>query len=139
MTANRWAGFAAAAVLLAGGACRRTSDNATEAEPRIEGDQLVMPPGSPRLAGVVTEAATVGAPDSLTVPGRLAWDEDATVRVFAPFAGRVTSVVADVGHRVRAGDTLALISSPDFGQAQADARRAVTDFALAERTSARTH
>ena len=60
------------------------------------------------------------------------------MRVFSPLAGRVVRVVADIGRRVRTGDTLALIASPDFGQAQADARRAATDLAFAERNAART-
>jgi membrane fusion protein, heavy metal efflux system len=34
---------------------------------------------------------------------------------------------------VRRGDTLAVVSSPEFGAAQSEARRADTDFALAER------
>ena len=47
-------------------------------------------------------------------------------------------VVADAGRIVRAGDTLALIASPEFGQADADARRSATDLELAERTLGRT-
>ncbi len=126
-----------AAVMAVG--CGRVAGDTGANEAKVEGDELIVPAGSPRLAGVVTEAAAAAGPDSLAVPGRIAWNDDATVRVFAPFAGRVTVVVADVGRRVRAGDTLALVSSPDFGQAQADARRAATDFALAERTAVRTH
>jgi len=34
---------------------------------------------------------------------------------------------------VKPGQTLAVLASPDFGQAQADARRAQSDFALAEK------
>ncbi len=69
--------------------------------------------------------------------GRSVWDDEATVRVFTPFAGRVTKISADVGQAVKQRDTLAMIASPDFGQTQADARRAESDFRLAERTLAR--
>src|SRR2546427_9550270 len=68
---------------------------------------------------------------------RSVWNEDVTVRIFSPFAGRVVNVAIDAGQPVRPGDVLATIASPDFGQAQADARRAATDLALAERTLAR--
>src|SRR5207247_10220540 len=43
-------------------------------------------------------------------------------------------IAAEVGSAVKQNDTLALVASPDFGQAQADARRAEGDFHLAERT-----
>src|SRR2546422_119484 len=49
----------------------------------------------------------------------------------------VVKVTADAGQPVQPGDVLATIASPDFGQAQADARRAVTDLAFAQQTLAR--
>ena len=106
---------------------------------RVEGERVLLPPSSPQLAGLTTALATQGTADSLEVPGRVVWDEDATVRVFAPLAGRVAAIRSDAGASVAAGDTLALIASPDFGQAMADARSAETDLSLAERTAARTH
>ena len=69
--------------------------------------------------------------------GRLVWNEDVTVRIFSPFAGRVLGVQVDVGRRVAPSDALATIAAPDFGQAQADAHRAAADLALAERTTTR--
>lgn len=104
----------------------------------VEGQRLVLAPNSPQLASLTTAPVMEGAPDSVRLPGRLAWNEDATVRVFSPFAGRVAKVLTDAGRVVRADEPLALIASPDFGQAQADARRAATDLSLAERTTART-
>jgi cobalt-zinc-cadmium efflux system membrane fusion protein len=53
------------------------------------------------------------------------------VRVFAPFAGRVVRIIAKVGDRVTQGQPLAEMMSPDFGQAQADARKAQVDLSLA--------
>ena len=126
------------------GGCRKsaaaTAGDATadDAGPRVVGDHLVLSRGDPRIATLETVLPTAAGEDSLRVPGRVVWDEDVTVRVFSPFAGRVIRVTANVGERVRAEDTLALIASPDFGQAQADARRAATDLALAKRTADRT-
>jgi len=65
------------------------------------------------------------------------WDETRTVRLFAPLAGRIVRLLAQPGEPVKAGAPLALIASPDLGQAQADARRADTDFALSEKNLAR--
>src|ERR1019366_8401165 len=69
--------------------------------------------------------------------GRLAWNEDATVRILPPLAGRLVALKAPVGVRVAAGDLLAEISSPDFGQPQPAAARAATDLVAAERTKER--
>lgn len=118
--------------------CGAPAGSADRLAPVVDGDCLIIPAGSPRLAGVASTMAVADAPDSLVVPGRMAWDEDVTVRVFAPYAGRVIAVQSDVGRRVSRGDTLAVVASPDFGQAGADAQRAATDFELAERTAART-
>ena len=60
--------------------------------------------------------------------GRLVWDEDRTVRGYSPFAGRVMRIAAQPGDTVRKGQTLAVLGSPEFGQAQADVRRAETDL-----------
>lgn len=119
--------------------CTRVEVADAASEVRVEGELVILPTNSPQLAGLTTVVAGGGGVDSLEVPGRVVWDEDATVRVFSPFAGRVTSIRSDAGSVVRAGDTLALIASPDFGQAEANARRAATDFALAERVAVRTH
>lgn len=137
-----------AATLLLYGACSvacARSDAATAGSPasdddhgaRVDGDHLIFKPNDPRIAALSTTVVTVAGSDSLRVPGKVMWNEDATVRVFSPFAGRVIRVVATVGQRVRPGETLALIASPDFGQAEADARRAATDVALAIRTADR--
>ena len=59
------------------------------------------------------------------------------MRVFAPFGGRVTGIAVRPGDRVKAGQTLAVLASPDFGVAQAEARRAEQDHALAQKNFAR--
>ena len=56
-----------------------------------------------------------------------------TTRLFSPFAGRVAKILVESGQRVSKGDPLAQIESADYGQAQADAAKASSDFTLAER------
>ena len=124
----------------AGIGCARVAapDAETQAAARLEDSTLVVPV-SARGAGAVS-VVTVSPPgraDSVGFGGRLIWSEDATVRIFTPFAGRVTRVLSDIGQRVRPGQTLAVIDAPDFGQALADARRATADQNLATRTLAR--
>jgi cobalt-zinc-cadmium efflux system membrane fusion protein len=76
---------------------------------------------------------------SMPLAGRLIWNEDATVRVFTPFAGIVRKLLVDVNQPVTKGAPLALIQSADFGQAQAEARKAESEFRRAERNLNRVH
>ncbi len=102
-----------------------------------EGNKVVIQPGSPQLAILGIEPAGQPQATVLRLNGRLAWDDRATVRMFSPFGGRVVRVLAEPGASVRQGDPLAMVASPDFGQAQADARKATGDFTLSERTLSR--
>ena len=74
----------------------------------------------------------------LGISGKLAFDEDRTVRVASPVLGRVSELVAQPGSTVKAGDVLAWLDSPDFAQARADARKAQADFALKRKALDRT-
>lgn len=104
---------------------------------RLEGNRLVFSPGASQLQTIKSEAAQTGKPATLRISGRLVWDEGKTVRVFPPFAGRVVRILANPGDAVKPGQALAVLASPEFGQTQADARRAASDFALAEKNLAR--
>ena len=127
------------AVLLVvrGTACGKASAGEGSGEPHVVGTQLELPQNSPHLTALTTTAAVSDSASAISLNGRLTWDEDVTVRVFSPFAGRVTRVLVDQGQHVSTGDALAQIAAPDFGQAQADVRRASADLDLARRTLAR--
>lgn len=93
--------------------------------------------GSSQLGALVTAKAAPLSETAHRLNGRIVWDEDRTVRVFAPLAGRVQSILVKQGDAVRAGQALAVVSAPELGQAQADARRAESDVALAQKALAR--
>lgn len=59
---------------------------------------------------------------------RLAYDDNHTARVFSPINGRVLRIVSEVGKRVKAGDPLLIIDSPDYAQALADSAKANSDL-----------
>lgn len=103
------------------------------ARPRLDNGQIVFPEGSPQIASFASDAVKESGPLQLRLTGRLVWDENRTVRLYPPFAGRVLQILVKTGEHVRRGQALATLASPDFGQAQADARRAQSDFALAEK------
>jgi membrane fusion protein, heavy metal efflux system len=118
--------------------CRKALSSSDESPIHVENDHVLVPAGAASAGAISVE--TSKTPDSaiLSLNGRLVWDDNATTRLFTPFAGRVTKIPVETGQCVKAGDPLAHIASPDYGQAQADARRATTDLILTERTLART-
>ncbi len=121
------------AALLTG--CGQSAPPAAEPEapaPVVQDGQLRFQPGHPQLALLgVTEARPA---DSVAVdlPARLVWNEERTQRIYPPFAGRVSSMRADLGQSVKAGSPLATLASPDFGQAQAETAKARVDQSLAQ-------
>ena len=128
--------FSASAVIvllsLAMSGCEHKADSPTEAQPVIAGDVITFPVSSVSLKNIITEKVAAPRDRELNISGRLVWDEDRTVRIFTPFAGRVSKVVANVGDRVTSGQVLAELQSPDFAIAQTDARRASTMLTLAK-------
>jgi membrane fusion protein, heavy metal efflux system len=101
-----------------------------EPQPLMQDGRLRFPQGNPQLATLV--AVPVQAADAIAIelPARLVWNEDRTQRVFAPLAGRVAAIQADLGKPVRKGDVLLSLHSPEFGAAQADAAKANADLRL---------
>ena len=122
-----------AALLTAG--CHEAKKAGDESPaPKVAGEKIILPDNSPHIAALATEAAEASHVPVVRLTGRMVWDDDVTVRVFSPFAGRVTGIAVQSGQAVQPGDTLALIASPDYGQAQADTRKAASDFLQAERS-----
>ena len=123
------------AALVAG--CHRAANPDQSGEPKVTGENISFPADSPQLASLELAPVESLAPASTQLSGRLTWNDDVTVRVFTPFAGRVRKITADIGQSVATNAPLAEVESPDFGQAQADARKAESDLKLAERSLTR--
>jgi cobalt-zinc-cadmium efflux system membrane fusion protein len=105
--------------------------------PKVDGDQVAFLTNAPQLAYISAQAAQPRSMAVTHVTGRLYWNDDTTVRVFSPVAGRVTALRADLGQPITAGAPLAEIDSPDFAQALADARTAVGNLAAADKALTR--
>ncbi len=108
--------------LLAG--CGKHAQENVPQQPKITGSRIVFPLKSPQIAELRLALAKPAESDERSVPGRLEWNEDRTVRIFAPMAGRVSQISVQLGDQVSAGQGLATVLSPDMGAAQADARKA---------------
>jgi cobalt-zinc-cadmium efflux system membrane fusion protein len=130
-----------AATMLAAslGACGKAGDQAPAPAPppRVEKDAVVFDASSPQIASIQTASVESQHDARLRLNGRLVWNEDRTVRVFSPLAGRVVAISARVGDRVGASQTLAVLEAPELGLAQSEASKAEQDFALAQKSLAR--
>lgn len=118
-------------------ACGRGTQPASPPEPQITADSIIYPPADRDHLSLVAKPVMARPAPAVNLNGRITWNEDKTVRIYTPFAGRVARILAQPGDRVKQGQTLAVIASPDFGQAQADARRAESDLAFAAKNLAR--
>jgi len=117
--------------------CGEAPTVATPGDPVVDKNTVNFPAGSRQTDSLRAQRIEMQPVPSVRLNGRLTWNEDSTVRVFTPFAGRVERILVQPGQVVSRGQPLAVIASPDFGQAQAEARRAESDYALAEKNLAR--
>jgi cobalt-zinc-cadmium efflux system membrane fusion protein len=81
------------------------------------------------------EVAPVGeqvVDDSIVTSGVVTLDDLRTGHVFSPVTGRVVSIAAQLGQRVKKGDPLAVIASPEIGTAVSDVHKAQADLTMAE-------
>lgn len=104
---------------------------------RVEKDTVIFETASAQAAELQTAVAVPRREAIVRFSGRLVWNEDRTARMFSPYAGRVVSIAARPGDRVKAGQTLAVLSAPELGVAQSEARKAEQDYALAQKSLAR--
>jgi membrane fusion protein, heavy metal efflux system len=95
-------------------------------------------PGSADLDDLqLVKAQADTVPVSADLNARLAVDEAVTARVGAPVAARVTTLLADIGDRVRRGQPLARVDAPDLAQASADLTESATEAELKARAAGR--
>jgi cobalt-zinc-cadmium efflux system membrane fusion protein len=126
------------ALLFAAG-CHKQPEEKASAEPSVQGDVITLADPKEFASSVTVETASKAPEQGQQFNGRLLWDDNATVRIFSPFAGRVEKLMAEVGQQLPQNAPLALIASPDFGQAETDARRAEIDWEHAQRIAERYH
>jgi cobalt-zinc-cadmium efflux system membrane fusion protein len=125
-------------------ACSKShgEEGAEKSEGAGEGtkDFVRLNPGSAPLDFIKVEAvAETGGATSVSLPGRVSFDEDHTQRVASPIDGRAVSILVKLGDKVRPGQALIALSSPNVGQLQADAQKAMSDLALSTKALERVH
>jgi membrane fusion protein, heavy metal efflux system len=70
--------------------------------------------------------------DTILTGGKIAWDDLRVSHVYSPVNGKITKIEASLGQRVKKGDPLAVIESPDIGIASSDLSKAQADLIAAE-------
>jgi membrane fusion protein, heavy metal efflux system len=70
--------------------------------------------------------------DTILTSGTITLDDLRTGHVFSPVTGRVVTILGGLGQRVKKGDPLAVIESPDIGNAVSDVHKAQADMIAAD-------
>jgi cobalt-zinc-cadmium efflux system membrane fusion protein len=126
--------MACACALIALSGCNTKSQSGEAQASERQRDYIKIEPGSPRLDFVKVEpVAESNGAGAVALTGRVTFDEDHTQRVASPVDGRVQTLLARPGDKVRAGQALLELSSPQVGQIQADAQKAQLDFSVASK------
>ena len=134
---------------LAGAGCGKGNAEAPGAGAGNEGapagnegarDFVKLDPGSPRLDFIKIEVVKESSKGTeATLPGRVTFDEDHTQRVASPIDGRVVGILVKPGDKVRAGQPLIQLSSPQVGLLQSDALKALSDLSVSQKAIDRAH
>jgi cobalt-zinc-cadmium efflux system membrane fusion protein len=80
----------------------------------------------------VAPASEHAVDEAVATTGRVTFDDQRVAHVYSPVTGRVGSVNAALGQRMKRGDALATIVSPDIGQWSSDVNKANADLIAAE-------
>ncbi len=118
--------------------CHHEDAQTESPAPKVDGEIITFQTNSPQLASLNVQPVQHASAAVKHLTGHLYWNDDATVRIFTPVAGRVVRLRADLGESIALDDPLAEIDSPDFGQALANARAASANLAVADKAYART-
>jgi cobalt-zinc-cadmium efflux system membrane fusion protein len=103
-----------------------------------QGNKIFVPEGSALRSRLsVTAAAAQPISPKLLLPAVVESDPARTAAVLTPLSGRLIALKVALGDRVARGQVLALIDSPELGQAYDDNDKAADAFKLTEKNLAR--
>jgi membrane fusion protein, heavy metal efflux system len=103
-----------------------------------QGNKIIVPEGSALRGRLSIEAAPAQAVSAkMVLPAVVESDPARTAAVLTPLGGRLISLKVALGDRVARGQVLAVIDSPDLGQAYDDDAKAADTARLTEKNLAR--
>jgi RND family efflux transporter MFP subunit len=113
--------------------------------PRPEGMKVgdrdvTLAAGAPQWSSLrLGKAVAAGSHWTDPVTARVRIDEAQAARIGSPLAGRVVSVMVELGQRVKKGDPLFSVASPDLASLRSDAAKAQVDLDVAKAQYQRVH
>jgi membrane fusion protein, heavy metal efflux system len=122
----------AAILFLIGAGCGGHASNA--AQPQPPAGEAWLTPQQVKNANLTVQTVTdqdVGG--AVVTSGKVTFDDLRVSHQFSPVTGRVVRIEAQPGQRVKKGAPLAVIESPDVGNAFSDLAKAHADLEAAER------
>ena len=136
MRARAWmiAGTAVLALLLTG--CQDSGLTATNETHAGTPDLFTIPPEQMSHVQVLNVQPTTLV-RTLRLTGTVAYNGFRTTPVISPVSGPVSRVVVVPGQRVRRGDPMLYVASPDYSQLRTNFLKAKDAYALAEKALAR--
>ncbi len=121
-----------AATLGLGASCKPPPDT-TPVAPSTNPGEVFLEASKMAAAGIVVEPVMEQpVEDTIVTSGTVTFDDLKVAHVFSPVNGRVTEIYKNLGDRVKKGEPLAAIQSPDIGQAVSDVHKAEADLIAAE-------
>jgi cobalt-zinc-cadmium efflux system membrane fusion protein len=133
----RWWKRAAVLTLIGVLGCKNDQKTASAPAPMVDKEKITIPADAPQKESISAEPVDYRKTTVTHLTGRLVWNDETTVRIFSPVAGRVSEIEVALGQTVSAGTSLAKINSPDFGQALSDARTSAANMRAAEKAFTR--
>ncbi len=122
-----------AIVAALGLACHKSQAAPEPGGPRPPPGEVWLTPEQVRDGKIeIQTALEQDVDDTILTSGRVALDDLRSGHVFSPVTGRVVKIAAQVGQRVKKGDALAVIESPDIGNAVSDVHKAEADLIAAD-------
>jgi cobalt-zinc-cadmium efflux system membrane fusion protein len=114
------------------GGCHKSQASEPE-PPKAAAGEVWLTPEQVKEAKIETAAvADQNVDDTILTSGRVTFDDSRVSHVFSPVSGRVAKIDAQLGQRVKKGQPLATVESPDIGLASADLGKAQADLVAAE-------
>jgi membrane fusion protein, heavy metal efflux system len=135
MNAKRvlWPRIALAAVAALAMSCQKSEAASEPPGPQPPAGQVWLTTQQAKDAKIeVQTVADQDVDDTVLTSGRVALEDLRSAHIFTPVTGRVVKISAQLGTRVKKGDALAVIESPDIGNAVSDVHKAEADLIAAE-------
>ena len=133
MSRSRTVFRAAAFLALALGAGCKPPPDTTPVPPQTNAGEVYLTPDEVTKAGITVQPVDEQpVEDTVVTSGTVTFDDLRVAHIFSPVNGRVTEIFAQLGQRVKKGQALAAIQSPDIGQAVSDVHKAEADLIAAE-------